>query len=377
MSSTQQQQQQPQEQQQPRAGTASDSILSSTNDDAAVSRLSAVNAGYLTDPFARLFVQRAKRRSPLINRGTYCRINAIHRLVRTFLDSVQDQCQIVSLGAGSDTLYFRLKADERSHQQQQQQQQQQQHRSDFKMFEVDLLNVVAAKKRIIEQNALMNDLVGENKAPASPSDQIQLNTASYSLISGDLRQFEQSVAPSLTSCGFDAQRPTMVIAECVLVYLQPESSNAVINWFGQAFNSATNSCSAFAVYDPMHLGDRFGDVMERNLTEVGILMPGFRAFSNKAAQRERFINSSWSSTAGANASVSTLDVSEYHQRCISNSEMGRLARLEMLDELEEYSMLVSHYCLTWAVTPLHHEESSKQAQVHHQLAKALDNLLQH
>ena len=47
-----------------------DQIVQQTDEDASLSRLSAVNAGYLEDPFARLFVtSEVQRRFPIINRG--------------------------------------------------------------------------------------------------------------------------------------------------------------------------------------------------------------------------------------------------------------------------------------------------------------------
>lgn len=47
-----------------------DRVVQQTDQDASQSRLSAVEAGYLEDPFARLFVAgEVQRRYPLINRG--------------------------------------------------------------------------------------------------------------------------------------------------------------------------------------------------------------------------------------------------------------------------------------------------------------------
>ncbi|KAL8987710.1 MAG: hypothetical protein Q9177_003115, partial [Variospora cf. flavescens] len=50
---------------------AKDKIVQQTDQDASVSRLSAVELGYLDDPFAKLFVSGSsnQRRFPIINRG--------------------------------------------------------------------------------------------------------------------------------------------------------------------------------------------------------------------------------------------------------------------------------------------------------------------
>lgn len=56
------------------AAAGRDAVIQGTDTDAAVSRMSAVDLGYLDDPFAQFFVQRptigqATRRLPIINRG--------------------------------------------------------------------------------------------------------------------------------------------------------------------------------------------------------------------------------------------------------------------------------------------------------------------
>ena len=49
---------------------AKDKIVQHTDQDASVSRLSAVEIGYLADPYARLFASMGgQRRFPIINRG--------------------------------------------------------------------------------------------------------------------------------------------------------------------------------------------------------------------------------------------------------------------------------------------------------------------
>lgn len=51
--------------------TAHDRIVQQTDQDASVSRLSAVEVGYLDDPFAKYFVSgEGQRRFPIINRGS-------------------------------------------------------------------------------------------------------------------------------------------------------------------------------------------------------------------------------------------------------------------------------------------------------------------
>jgi hypothetical protein len=92
-----------------------DASIRKTDSDAALAKLSAVQKGYLEDSFIKGFVSRGAQRQlgqgmpPLINVGTYLRTIAIDELIETWLHtSGSSGCQIVSLGCGSDTRFWRL-----------------------------------------------------------------------------------------------------------------------------------------------------------------------------------------------------------------------------------------------------------------------------
>ena len=97
----------------PTLPTDPDVSIRETDNDAAHARLSAVRKGYLEDPFIQYFVPRphlVPTRPPLINIGTYLRSQAVDNLVKGWLnlDLRGGKKQIVSLGAGSDTRFWRL-----------------------------------------------------------------------------------------------------------------------------------------------------------------------------------------------------------------------------------------------------------------------------
>lgn len=100
----------------PRVPPPGDAAIRSTDNDAALARLSTVKLGYFNDPYIKYFVPRASfqpARPPLINVGTYVRSAAVDILINQWLSiSAQagQKCQIVSLGSGSDTRFWRIAA---------------------------------------------------------------------------------------------------------------------------------------------------------------------------------------------------------------------------------------------------------------------------
>ncbi|KAJ1497432.1 carboxy methyl transferase for protein phosphatase 2A, partial [Coelomomyces lativittatus] len=130
---------------------SSDEILRATDDDAAISRLSSVHQNYLEDPFSTFFVSASMqptRRSPLINRGTYLRIYSIDQVMRAFLEGFpKGSRQIVNLGAGTDTRYFRFKKFHSDLLQQ------------VKYFEIDFEETILHKISIIRKRKVLSQLL--------------------------------------------------------------------------------------------------------------------------------------------------------------------------------------------------------------------------
>ena len=115
-----------------------DDAVRNTDSDALLSRLSALKLGYLPpEPFTQEFSSSSAtnsagpmtgssfprphqqgvdaRRSPLINIGTYLRCTAIDAEVEAFLTQGNGPKQIISIGAGSDSRYWRLMVSPPTH----------------------------------------------------------------------------------------------------------------------------------------------------------------------------------------------------------------------------------------------------------------------
>ncbi|KAG0456931.1 hypothetical protein HPP92_022088 [Vanilla planifolia] len=108
----------------------------------------------MKDEYIHLFVRRPVRRSPIINRGYFARWAVLQKLLRQFLnpkensgDSSQSKKQILSLGAGFDTIYFQLVEEGIA---------------PYLYVELDFLEVTSKKASVIDQHKQLKDKVGDN-----------------------------------------------------------------------------------------------------------------------------------------------------------------------------------------------------------------------
>ncbi|XP_047569271.1 uncharacterized protein LOC125090543 [Lutra lutra] len=71
---------------------------------------SAVSLSYWHDPSIQHFRRLSKeRKAPRINRGHFARVYGVSQLIKAFLRKTDCHCQIVNLGTGMETTFWRLK----------------------------------------------------------------------------------------------------------------------------------------------------------------------------------------------------------------------------------------------------------------------------
>ena len=91
-----------------------------------------------------------------------------------------------------------------------------------------------------------------------------MHSSRYHLMAADLRLPPSSSLEQLKSV-LNPTLPTLVLCECVLVYMTVSQSSDLIQWFGDNF-SATSL--GFIIYEMFGLNDPFGNVMKNNLKVV-------------------------------------------------------------------------------------------------------------
>ncbi|CAE6351641.1 unnamed protein product [Rhizoctonia solani] len=309
----------------------SDSAIRETDTDAAHSRLSAVRQGYLTDPYLTPLVPRARfvpTRAPLMNVGTYVRSTAIDMLVESWLNLAgpeTEKRQIVSLGAGSDTRYWRLMDKGFA-------------KRIASYVELDFAENTSRKAKAVVQTQLLKDGLG-------PDVKIErggtgLSSPGYHLIPLDLRDGVPALASlvsasSTADAPLDPSLPTLFIAECVFVYMPPSASDAILQWFSNTFGR-----TAGIVYEMFGLQDAFGKVLKDNLKARHIELPGVDAFPTLNSQMSRYTNNGFGHSKGRT-------LKSIRRENIPVSELQRISRLEHLDEIEELELVLEHYAISW------------------------------
>ena len=298
----------------------SDIAVQGTNADAAISKLSCVNAGYFEDEFLPIFVRTPVKRNPIINKGYHVRVQLMRRVISRFIDLFHEpyvSCQIVVLGAGLDTNSL-LEIKTRS--------------NSVKFFEIDFSDAILHKSRVISAHHSEFNFLGKPEDYAltySADGDVAWCSPSLKLIGHDLRSGTEILEAKLALAGFDKTKPTLFLAECVLIYLEISEGDRIMDWVNTSAVSA-GVPSIFALYEQVNPRDPFGRMMIENMIARGCPLRGI--VDSPVSLMDRF------GRLGFVASRSEL-ITHFDSLIKRKSP-------EIIDELEEYNLLQTHYAFT-------------------------------
>ncbi|KAJ0060095.1 hypothetical protein NL108_003923, partial [Boleophthalmus pectinirostris] len=273
----------------------------------------AASKGYWKDLYIQYFARSVgERKAPEINRGYYARVKGVNHLLDAFVRKTECDCQVINLGAGLDTTFWRLKEE---------------NLLPRKYFEVDFPTVVARKihniktkpplsKPLIETHSTDSLLLGKSKHISMLfsqnlqqvecfiliisffSDANSLDSDRYCLIGADLRDIS-SLDEKLKKFQLNPELPTVFVSECVLVYMSPTHSSNLVRWASETFHTAMfinyeqAILSHMPIYAQVNMSDRFGQVMIENLQHRHCTLAGVEVCQSLDTQKERFLKAGW------------------------------------------------------------------------------------
>ena len=155
-------------------------------------------------------------------------------LVEKFVEACDTAVQIISFGAGFDTTFWRLVEEGRPIK---------------RYIEVDLAGVTARKCFLIKRHKQLLASVGgeEEEVRLNKTD---LHSSKYHLVAADFTDLP-ALQAKLAESEVDFLCPTLVVAECALVYVSPAKTSALAGWLAQAFASLV-----FINYEQINMEDR-------------------------------------------------------------------------------------------------------------------------
>jgi O-methyltransferase involved in polyketide biosynthesis len=198
---------------------------------------------------------------------------------------------------------------------------------------------------------------GGDRGGSGGSGAASVYFSSYRLVEADLSDCD-GLENALRAAGLDPALPTLLIAECALVYMPPEDSASLISWAARTFDAGTGGGEAlFALFEMITPDDAFGRVMMQNLRLRGCELYGMSAYPDPSAQKRRCLEPAAvggrSAAAGGDAhrgwtAATAGNMLVAYEHFVDQAERMRIEGIELLDEVEEWQLIMKHYCLVLA-----------------------------
>ena len=306
-----------------------DSCVENTNSESLLSKLSVVESGYRIDPFLKIFrtndkdvVKRATR-SSAINRGYLARLIALECSLEKYLliyNSIGVKHQVLSLGAGYDSLYFRLRNQGIIKPQY------------CSYYEVDFPIVPKTKWRFIYNNKMLKYFF--KLCTSYFNDECySLDENTFNMIGCNMTD-TNSLHNRLEAANFDWNLPTIVFCECSLTYVEVSQSISITSWLNENIKNMI-----FIDYEQIQPFDSFGQIMTRHFKKRNSALKCVEYYPSINDHQRRFKTLGWKT-------CNILDIETiYKENCGSNELIRRQKNEEQFDEPEEFKSKCLHYIL--------------------------------
>jgi len=251
-----------------------------TNDMCTLSKCAMVEAGYMDDPYVKMFVDASSMNKTLPSwfippHKFYCiRVKAIRTVLHSWMESNLEDKQIISLGAGFDTSYFYLR--------------QKYPNNNFKYVEVDFPHDIRRKMLLSRKS----DLFGPHnlgfdcsKLDAPLEEALVEDDGKYMIVGFDLREVGDEFQQILTSNGIFLHKPTLFISEVSIVYMKPVYSDNLFKWLSSKFTNIM-----VCQLEPIRPHDGFGLLMMENFIKHGCPLETVYKYPTVQSQIRKFVD---------------------------------------------------------------------------------------
>jgi O-methyltransferase involved in polyketide biosynthesis len=280
--------------------------------------------GYYDDPYIYEMEHKKSHKIylPMLNRGIWSRVYAIKSNIVKILQEFPDkEINIISLGAGLDTLYFQLKDKF----------------TNFKYIEFDYDDICFKKVELIKKSELLKTALDkENFEENVKISQGNISSKHYFLLRCDVTNIEE-LTSKIKETNIDFNNLTIVIAECLLVYIKKETTYEMLKGFTGLFKNIV-----MFEYDLVGAMDPFGQEMIENLKQREILIRGYEEVPDCKAHEKRYLETGFTKSQAC-------DMLEYYKKCIPKEVRSEIEHKEFLDEFEEWNLLQSHSCFAYGL----------------------------
>eukprot|EP00915_Cephaloidophora_sp_WS-2016_P001207 GHVH01001670.1.p1 GENE.GHVH01001670.1~~GHVH01001670.1.p1 ORF type:complete len:313 (+),score=53.03 GHVH01001670.1:433-1371(+) len=210
----------------------------------------------------------------------------------------------------------------------------------MRYIEIDFGEVTSRKKQIIESTTLLKNKLSYNDvSPSLSQDGVVIGSDNYSLLAFDLTNGDKSpLATMLDAVHFDRTTPTLVLSECCLIYLEPDESDAVLGWFADYLQGVAQ----VVLYEQIHPTDPFGRQMCDHLKRMGCQLKSVHKYPDPSSIVARLKSLGWDETELDCA----RDMNYIYDKCLDMSDILRIQKIELFDELEEWRLIQAHYAIT-------------------------------
>jgi len=319
-----------------------DECVKQTNSESLNSKLSLTKQGYRHDPFLAVFRGDAAKcsgqRSAGVNRGYLARVvaleNTFEKLCLMYSHILKAPHNVLSLGAGYDTMYFRLRNQGVIDP------------SLCRYFEVDFPIVAHTKSHFIWKSPEFNrffDRVRQSEDLFVYQSHSSDNQTAFALVGVDMVKVGE-LQGMLKAADIDLKLPTIVLTECSLTYVEVEEADRLTRWLAKTFPQLL-----LVDYEQINPGDTFGRIMTNHFASRNSPLRCIQTYPTIDHHTRRFRDIGMTHVEVRTLSEIMSRFGDHQGNDATHADqVGTGISGDQFDEFEEVQLKCSHYIILLA-----------------------------